>query len=117
LSKSLFALGAVWLLLLALFPAQSYGYSFLTHQTIVDMAWEPAIKPVLLARYPHTTAAELRIAHAYAYGGASIQDSGYYPFGKEIFSDLTHYVRTGAFVSLCGGYSGASGRDEPFYCH
>ena len=23
---------------------------------------------------------------------------GYYPFGKELFSDLTHYVRSGDFV-------------------
>lgn len=87
------------LILLLLHPGQSYGYSFLTHQTIVDMAWEPAIKPILLAQYPKTTPAELTLAHSYAYGGSAIQDAGYYPFGKEIFSDLTHYVRTGAFVT------------------
>jgi hypothetical protein len=27
-----------------------------------------------------------------------IQDIGYYPFGDHLFSDLTHYVRTGDFV-------------------
>lgn len=27
-----------------------------------------------------------------------IQDAGYYPFGKQIFSNLTHYVRTGDLV-------------------
>ena len=27
-----------------------------------------------------------------------IQDIGYYPFGDESFSDLTHYVRSGDFV-------------------
>ena len=27
-----------------------------------------------------------------------MQDVGYYPFGNQIFSDLTHYVRTGDFV-------------------
>jgi hypothetical protein len=32
------------------------------------------------------------------YGGCLIQDLGYYPFGKELFSDLTHYVRSGDFV-------------------
>ena len=37
-------------------------------------------------------------AHAYAYGGAIIQDLGYYPFGSQFFSDLTHYVRSGDFV-------------------
>ena len=37
-------------------------------------------------------------AHAYAYGGAIIQDLGYYPFGSKFFSDLAHYVRSGDFV-------------------
>jgi hypothetical protein len=41
----------------------------------------------------------LREAHAYAYGGAIIQDMGYYPFGSKFFSDLTHYVRSGDFVA------------------
>jgi hypothetical protein len=27
-----------------------------------------------------------------------IQDLGYYPFGKTLFSDLTHYVRSGDFI-------------------
>src|SRR5205823_11072429 len=37
-------------------------------------------------------------AHAYAYGGCVIQDMGYYPLGSHLFSDLTHYVRSGDFV-------------------
>jgi len=37
-------------------------------------------------------------AHAYVYGGAIIQDLGYYPFGSQFFSDLTHYVRSGDFI-------------------
>ncbi len=37
-------------------------------------------------------------ARAYAYGGCVIQDVGYYPFGDPLFSDLTHYVRSGDFV-------------------
>ena len=37
-------------------------------------------------------------AHAYAYGGAVIQDLGYYPFGSTEFSNLVHYVRSGDFV-------------------
>lgn len=75
------------------------GYSFLTHETLIDMAWDASIKPVLLSRYPNATPEELREARAYAYGGATIQDAGYYPFGHEFFSDLTHYVRTGDFVT------------------
>lgn len=75
------------------------GYSFLTHETLIDIAWDASIKPVLLSRYPNATPEELREARAYAYGGATIQDAGYYPFGHEFFSDLTHYVRTGDFIT------------------
>jgi hypothetical protein len=49
-------------------------------------------------RFPNSTPEELLQAHAYAYGGAIIQDMGYYPFGNRFFSDLTHYVRSGDFV-------------------
>ena len=81
------------------FVAQSAsGYSVLTHQTLVDLAWNDSIQPLLLDRYPGTTESAVRVAHAYAYGGCAIQDVGYYPFGKELFSDLTHYVRTGDFI-------------------
>jgi hypothetical protein len=41
---------------------------------------------------------QIREAHAYAYGGAVIQDLGYYPFGNKEFSNLVHYVRSGDFV-------------------
>jgi Zinc dependent phospholipase C len=54
---------------------------------------------LLLARFPNATEEQLIEAHGYAYGGCAIQDMGYYPFGHEFFSDLTHYVRTGDFVS------------------
>ncbi len=74
------------------------AYSVLTHEAIIDSAWPIAIKPLLLKRYPDTTDEQLRRAHAYAYGGAILQDMGYYPFGSKFFSDLVHYVRTGDFV-------------------
>ncbi len=83
------------LLLLAHLAA---GYSVLTHEAIIDSAWDPNIKPLLLARFPHATPEELKDAHAYAYGGCILQDMGYYPFGSKFFSDLVHYVRTGDFV-------------------
>jgi hypothetical protein len=41
---------------------------------------------------------QIKEAHAYAYGGAVIQDLGYYPFGSREFSNLVHYVRSGDFV-------------------
>ena len=74
------------------------GYSVLTHEAIVDAAWKGDIEPLLLRRFPDATPEELLQAHGYAYGGAIIQDMGYYPFGSRFFSDLTHYVRSGDFV-------------------
>jgi len=74
------------------------GYSVLTHEAIIDAAWKDGIEPLLLTRFPDATPEELLQAHAYAYGGAIIQDMGYYPFGSRFFSDLTHYVRSGDFV-------------------
>ena len=74
------------------------GYSVLTHEAIIDAAWKDGIEPLLLSRFPSATPDQLLQAHAYAYGGAIIQDMGYYPFGSRFFSDLTHYVRSGDFV-------------------
>jgi Zinc dependent phospholipase C len=74
------------------------AYSVLTHEEIIDLLWTDQIKPLLLARYPGLTDDQIRDAHAYAYGGAVIQDLGYYPFGSKEFSDLVHYVRSGDFV-------------------
>jgi hypothetical protein len=74
------------------------GYSVLSHEAIIDAAWDTSIKPILLRRYPAATEEDLRKAHAFTYGGAIIQDMGYYPFGSHFFSDLTHYLRSGDFV-------------------
>jgi Zinc dependent phospholipase C len=73
-------------------------YSVQTHEELIDLAWKQSIRPILLKHYPTLTEAQLREAHAYAYGGCAIQDFGYYPFGNAFFSDLTHYVRAGDFV-------------------
>jgi len=83
-------------LVLAVQPARAY--SVLTHQAIIDQCWDVGIKPLLLKRFPATSAEQLREAHAHAYGGAIIQDMGYYPFSSRLFSDLVHYVRSGDFV-------------------
>ena len=83
--------------LIAISPALQ-AYSVLTHEAIIDSCWERQIKPLLLDRFPNATNEQLRDAHAHAYGGAIIQDMGYYPFGSHFFSDLTHYVRSGDFI-------------------
>src|ERR1017187_7146569 len=76
----------------------SFAYSVLTHEEIVDLAWTPEIRPLLLHRFPDLTEDQIKEAHAYAYGGSVIQDLGCLPFGTKEFSDLVHYVRSGDFV-------------------
>jgi hypothetical protein len=60
------------------------AYSVLTLEEIVDLAWADQIRPLLLQRFPGITEDQIKEAHAYAYGGAVIQDLGYYPFGRVI---------------------------------
>ena len=84
---------------LILWPTGAAAYSVLSHEAIIDSAWDTNIKPLLLKRFPGATPEELREAHGYAYGGAIIQDMGYYPHGSMFFSDLAHYVRSGDFVT------------------
>ncbi len=79
-------------------PTETEAYAVLAHEAIVDSVWDTNIRPLLLKRFPGATAAEIKEAHGYAYGGAIIQDMGYYPHGSFFFSDLTHYVRSGDFV-------------------
>ena len=107
------------LLLLLLTAHKAPAYSVLTHEAIIDSAWDTDIKPRLQKRYPAASDDDLLKAHAYAYGGCIIQDMGYYPFASKLFSDLTHYVRSGDFVvamirigeleriRLCAGRAGA----------
>jgi len=87
----------VFAILLSVAPV-SPAYSVLTHEAIIDSTWDSGIKPLLVKRFEAATPEDLRKAHAYAYGGAIIQDMGYYPFGSKLFSDLAHYVRSGAFI-------------------
>jgi hypothetical protein len=84
--------------ILLLGASPSSAYSVLTHEEIVDLLWSDQISPLLLKRYPALTEDQLKQAHGYAYGGAVIQDLGYYPFGSVEFSNLVHYVRSGDFV-------------------
>jgi hypothetical protein len=91
-------LPATLLLVFLAAPQPTSAYSVLTHEELIDLTWADSIQPLLLHLYPTLTPAQLQQAHAYAYGGCVIQDLGYYPFGKPLFSDLLHYVRTGDFI-------------------
>ncbi len=75
------------------------AYSVLSHEALIDRNWAGGIQPVLLARFPAASKDQLKEARSYAYGGAIIQDMGYYPFGSKFFSNLTHYTRSGDFVT------------------
>jgi hypothetical protein len=107
-SPSLHSIAARWhllatrivtlLLVVVMCSGGSFAYSVLTHEEIVDLLWSDEIRPLLLKRYPGLSEDQIKEAHAYAYGGAVIQDLGYYPFGSTEFSNLVHYVRSGDFV-------------------
>ena len=86
------------LLVMLMCGGGSFAYSVLTHEEIVDLLWTDELRPLLLKRFPDLSEDQLKEAHAYAYGGAVIQDLGYYPFGSVEFSNLVHYVRSGDFV-------------------
>jgi zinc dependent phospholipase C len=88
-----------WLMVVLLaVPAPVRAYAVLSHEAIIDAAWETHIKRLLLKKFPQATEEDLSRAQAYAYGGAIIQDMGYYPYGSPFFSDLTHYIRSGDFI-------------------
>src|SRR5438128_11835293 len=84
--------------ILLAWPVPAQAYAVLSHEAIIDAAWESHIKPLLLEKYPQGTEEDLSRAQAYAYGGSIIQDMGYYPYGSPFFSDLTHYIRSGDFI-------------------
>ena len=91
--------GIVILIAIAFASTNCGAYSVLTHEELIDLAWNESIRPALLAKFPSATDHELVVAHSFAYGGSAMQDMGYYPFGKRFFSNLTHYVRSGDFVA------------------
>jgi Zinc dependent phospholipase C len=91
-------IGALVLVLGSAWPRAADAFSVLAHEAIIDTAWNKEILPLLRLRFPKATPEELSEAHGYAYGGAIIQDIGYYPHGSRLFSDLTHYVRSGDFI-------------------
>ncbi len=88
----------IMLLLLLGLPINLPAYSVLSHQTLIDAAWESGISPLLRKRFPGATRDDLLRAHAFAYGGCLIHDLGYYPHGSHEYSDLVHYVRSGDFI-------------------
>ena len=82
-----------------LFASTLHAYSVLTHEAIIDTAWDHDIKPLLLRTI--SASHSRRSAEAptpMPMRGCIIQDMGYYPFGSKFFSDLVHYVRSGDFV-------------------
>ena len=81
-------------------PKPAAAYSVLTHEALVDVAWDDVITPLLRQKFPQATTEEIAAARAFAYGGSVVQDLGYYPFGSPFFTNLLHYVRSGDFVEM-----------------
>jgi hypothetical protein len=79
-------------------PPPAAAFSALAHEAAIDAVWDDVAVPLLRQRFPGISAQELDKARAFAYGGSLIQDLGYYPFGSHLFTNLTHYVRSGDFV-------------------
>ena len=48
------------------------AYAVLSHEAIVDAAWETHIKPLLLKKYPQATEEDLSRAQAYEIGRAHV---------------------------------------------
>ena len=86
------------LTLVVVMASPSSAYSVLTHEATIDVTWDTTLRPLLLQRFPGTSADALLRARSFAYGGSVIQDLGYYPFGNRFFSNLVHYARSGDFV-------------------
>src|SRR5512136_502923 len=84
-------------LMVLCFSPNLSAYSVLSHQTLIDAAWEIGILPLLRQRFPGAAQDDFLQAHSYAYGGSLIQDLGYFPRGSHEYSDLLHYVRSGDF--------------------
>src|SRR4051812_48496723 len=82
----------------AIFSTPASAYSVIAHLEAVDAMWDAHMVALLERRFGQLPRERLQEARAYAYGGALIQDLGYYPFGSHLFTNLTHYVRTGDFV-------------------
>jgi hypothetical protein len=87
------------ILLVLLTPSQGGAYAVLAHQAEIDVVWESHLKPLLHKKFSKATEDMVDGAEAYAYGGAIIQDLGYYPYGSRFFSNLAHYMRSGDFVT------------------
>ena len=90
--------GSALVLCLLLICPPARAYSLLTHEQLIDLTWQSSIVPLIRSRYPSVNDKQLEEARSYAYAGCVVQDIGYYPFGDEFYSNLTHYVRTGDFV-------------------
>lgn len=75
-----------------------HAYAILSHEAIIDDAWDDSILPLLKKRYPDATDEELMESRAFIYGGSVMPDMGYFPLGSALFSNLVHYVRTGDFM-------------------
>jgi Zinc dependent phospholipase C len=94
--------------LLLIASATSQAFSVLTHQAVVNQAWDNTLLPLVRKRFPNATEQELADARAYAGGGSHLPDLGYFPLGSRLFTDLLHDVRTGDFINRLVAEAGSA---------
>jgi len=91
-------------------PTQSAAYAVLSHEAIIDSAWDTNIRPLVLKRFPDATAEELKEAHGYAYGGVIIRRvSTTLRHMLMGFSEFFHVSWTGLLIHASVGTAGGLG--------
>ena len=91
-------------------PHEARAYSVLAHEANIDALWETSLRPLLARRFPRATREEVAGSRAYAYGGAVIQDLGYYPFGSHF--PVTPALRQNINAFYVAAPNKMSGRKE-----
>ena len=78
---------------LLLTPLTAAVYSQFTHQTLIDVSWERAIRPLLMQRYPGTTTAQLTRPGRSRAPGPESRLAGASSRGAIIRRGKTYYVK------------------------
>src|SRR5260370_4050966 len=73
-------------------PSPVHAYAVLSHEAIIDAAWEMHIKPLLLKKFPQATQEDLSRPQAYSYARAILQAMDYYPSRSPVFRRPSPYL-------------------------
>lgn len=76
------------LVIALLWPTAAPAYSVLTHEATIDAAWDASIKPLLRAKFPRITDAQLDEARAFAFDSFARAKERY---AAELRADLARH--------------------------